>query len=166
MTANLKIARELLKMARSLVADESWYGPKTKAFLIGLKNSMSGLPGGGQSVLKINGTGRFYVEKSSVRKYIGIPVATASCNMSVSLDGGDIVLNAGNFYVSRYDDLQYGDWIESPVSLESMQITPPGELRFAPANDDDACERISQYHANLLSILQSVVDKTTDEYGI
>ena len=166
MKPNIRIAKELLRIARLLMADEpSWYGPKTKAFLLELKNSVQGGPEN-LSVLKTNGTGRFYIEKSSVKKYIGIPVATASCNMLVTREGNDIVLKAVNFYTSHYNDLEYGEWIDSPVDFGQMQMQRPADLRFTPVNDDQTSEQISQYHSDLLVTLAAIVDKVMDEYGI
>ena len=151
MKDRLKLARKLVRIARSLMAydfseyekERWWYaGDMTSMVVDSLRNRNTRNRGGGM---------QFYMEES--RRH-----ACVTCNLEVKDINGVITMTAFNFWESHYDDQNYGEWVENTVPTEELGLYGIAPASFTRTSDEDTAERLQAYAGMVKSRLSAAAD--------
>ena len=149
MRQNIRIAKELLNIARSIVGFNEyekarWWFAGDKAFQVvnSIRNE--------NTILK-NGEYQFYLEEKRDH-------AAVSCNLLARQAGQTVTLKAFNFWESHYDDQNYGDWVENTIPMADLGLTGIQPESFTRVSDEDTAAKVKAYVDMLKSKLANAAD--------
>lgn len=152
MDRKIKIARKLVRIARSLMAsgfseyekDRWWYaGDRTSDVINSLRN---------QYTKNRNGNYQFFLNEN--REF-----ASVSCNIEVKESNGTITMRAFNFWESHYDDQNYGEWVDNMYSASDLGIGGFEPVSFTRTSDEDTASRIQAYADDARASLAAAADE-------
>ena len=152
MDRKIKIARQLVRIARSLMAygfseyekERWWYaGDRTSDVVNSLRNKYT---------KNRNGKYQFYLWEPRDH-------ASVSCNIEAGESDGTITIRAFNFWESHYDDQNNGEWVENLYSASDLGIGGFEPVSFTRTSDEDTASRLQAYADDVRASLAAAADE-------